>query len=121
MKKNKTTKTPTIPEHRESYSIKGQAKRNLQNFIKSGVGKGYWMVHRDKTGLHVYNINDKYLKDASTLTSDNINIDYGGKDGTGKRVNIDFSTKEYDFSVNIRTKSGTEIYPGYANGDYKKS
>ena len=47
--------------------------------------------------------------------------DYPTEDGTGKRVNIDFSTKEYDFSVNIRTKSGTEIYPGYANGDYKKS
>mgnify|MGYP007000328355 len=95
---NKAAGTPTIDDHRESYNISGKAKSNLQNFIKSGVGKGYWMVHRDKDGLHVYNINDKYLKDASTLTSDNIGIDYGGKDGTGKRVNIDFSTKEYDFS-----------------------
>ena len=120
-KKNKETKTPTIEDHRESYNIKGQAKRNLQNFVKSGVGKGYWMVHRDKSGLHVYNINDKYLKDASTLTSDNINIDYGGKEGYGKRVNIDFSTKEYDFSINLRSKSSSDNYPGYANGDYKKT
>ncbi len=120
-KENKKTKTPTIEDHRESYSIKGQAKRNLQNFIKSGVGKGYWMVHRDKTGLHVYNINDKFLKDASTLTSDNINIDYGGKEGYAKRVNIDFSTKEYDFSINLRSKSSSDNYPGYANGDYKKT
>ena len=119
--KNKETGTPAIKDHRDSYTIKGQAKTNLQNFIKSGVGHGYWMVHRDKDGLHVYNINEAYLKSASTLKSDNIGIDYGGKDGTGKRVNIDFSTKEYDFSVNIRTKSGTEIYPGYANGDYKKN
>lgn len=118
---NKAAGTPTIDDHRESYNISGKAKSNLQNFIKSGVGKGYWMVHRDKDGLHVYNINDKYLKDASTLTSDNIGIDYGGKDGTGKRVNIDFSTKEYDFSVNIRTKARAEVYPGYANGDYKKN
>ena len=120
-KENKATKTPTIEDHRESYSIKGQAKRNLQNFIKSGVGRGYWMVHRDKSGLHVYNINDKFLKDASTLTSDNINIDYGGKEGYGKRVNIDFSTKEYDFSINLRSKSSSDNYPGYANGDYKKT
>ena len=120
-KKNKETKTPTIEDHRESYNIKGQAKRNLQNFIKSGVGKGYWMVHRDKSGLHVYNINDKFLKDASTLTSDNINIDYGGKEGYAKRVNIDFSTKEYDFSINLRSKSSSDNYPGYANGDYKKT
>ena len=120
-KENKKTKTPTIPDHRESYSIKGQAKRNLQNFIKSGVGRGYWMVHRDKSGLHVYNINDKFLKDASTLTSDNINIDYGGKEGYAKRVNIDFSTKEYDFSINLRSKSSNDNYPGYANGDYKKT
>ena len=120
-KKNKETKTPTIEDHRESYNIKGQAKRNLQNFVKSGVGKGYWMVHRDKSGLHVYNINDKFLKDASTLTSDNINIDYGGKEGYAKRVNIDFSTKEYDFSINLRSKSSSDNYPGYANGDYKKT
>jgi len=119
--KNKETGTPAIKDHRDSYTIKGQAKTNLQNFIKSGVGHGYWMVHRDKDGLHVYNINEAYLKSASTLKSDNIGIDYGGKDGTGKRVNINFSTKEYDFSVNIRTKSQGDVYPGYANGDYKKN
>jgi len=120
-KYDKDAETPAVQEHRESYTVKGKAKTNLQKFIKSGVGKGYWMVHRDKDGLHVFNINDAYLKSASTLKSDNINIDYGGKDGTGKRVNIDFSTKEYDFSVNIRTKSQAEVYPGYANGDYKKN
>ena len=119
--KNKETGTPAIKDHRDSYTIKGQAKQDLQKFIKSGVGHGYWMVHRDKDGLHVYNINEAYLKSASTLKSDNINIDYGGKGGYAKRVNIDFSTKEYDFSVNLRSKSSSDNYPGYANGDYKKN
>ena len=120
-KYDKDDKTPTVADHQESYQIEGQAKRNLQKFIKSGVGKGYWMVHRDKSGLHVYNINDAYLTSASTLKSDNINVDYGGKGGYAKRVNIEFSTKEYDFSVNLRSKSSSDNYPGYANGDYKKN
>ena len=120
-KYDKDDKTPTVADHQESYQIEGQAKTNLQKFIKSGVGKGYWMVHRDKSGLHVYNINDAYLTSASTLKSDNINVDYGGKGGYAKRVNIEFSTKEYDFSVNLRSKSSSDNYPGYANGDYKKN
>jgi len=120
-KYDKDDKTPTVEDHRTSYTIKGKAKTNLENFIKSGVGHGYWMVHRDKKGLHVYNINEAYLKSASTLKSDNINIDYGGKGGYAKRVNIDFSTKEYDFSVNLRSKSSSDNYPGYANGDYTKN
>ena len=113
-------KTPTVEDYQESYSIKGEAKRNLENFCASGVGKGYWMVHNDGSTLHVYEVNDQYLKRASSLTSPNIGIDYGGKTGAGKRVNINFSTREYDFSFNIRSKTGGEVYPGYANGDYFK-
>jgi hypothetical protein len=78
------------------------------------------MVHNDGSTLHVYEVNDQYLKRASSLTSPNIGIDYGGKTGAGKRVNINFSTREYDFSFNIRSKTGGEVYPGYANGDYFK-
>ena len=65
--------------------------------------------------------NEEEQRKTTQNNSDNINIDYGGKEGYAKRVNIDFSTKEYDFSINLRSKSSSDNYPGYANGDYKKT
>ena len=35
---------------------------------------------------------------------------YGGKNGKGKRVDIEFSNQYYDFKVNIRNKQGGK-YP----------
>lgn len=114
------SKTATVEEFQESFSIGGTAKKNLENFCASGIGYGYWMVHYDGSNLHVYQVDKQYMKRASTLTSTNIGIDYGGSRGSGKRVNINFSTQEYDFSFNIRSKSGSEVFPTHSNGDYFK-
>ena len=119
-KYDKDSKAPTVKDYKESYTITGQAKNNLEAFCASGVGYDYWMVHYDGTKLHCYEVDEAYMKRASTLDGDTINIDYGGSTGSGKRVNINFSTKEYDFSFNIRSKSGSEIYPTHSNGDYFK-
>ena len=113
-------KSPTVEDHQQSYNIKGNAKKNLEAFCASGVGYGYWMVHYDGSKVDCYEVDKKYMKSASTLSSDKIGIDYGGSGGAGKRVNINFSTKEYDFSFNIRSKSGSETFPTHSNGDYFK-
>ena len=78
------------------------------------------MVHYTGTDLHVYEVDEQYMKSASTLTSNDIGIDYGGAGGAGKRIDINFQTKEYDFKFNIRSKSGGETYPTHSNGDYFK-
>ena len=119
-KYDKNDKTPTVSEHRSSYQIEGQAKKDLENLCASGVGYGYWMVHYTGTDLEVYEVNKAFMNSASTLTSNQIGIDYGGAGGAGKRIDINFSTKEYDFKFNIRSKSGGEIYPTHSNGDYYK-
>ena len=105
---------------RDRYQIEGQAKKDLENLCASGVGYGYWMVHYTGTDLEVYEVNKSFMNSASTLTSNQIGIDYGGAGGAGKRIDINFSTKEYDFKFNIRSKSGGEIYPTHSNGDYYK-
>jgi len=119
-KYDKESKTPTVADHRTSHQIEGQAKKDLEDLCASGVGYGYWMVHYTGTDLHVYEVTKSYMKSASTLTSDTIGIDYGGAGGAGKRIDINFQTKEYDFKFNIRSKSGGEIYPTHSNGDYFK-
>jgi len=111
---------PTVADHNTSYNITGQAKKDLENLCASGVGYGYWMVHYTGTELHVYEVNEEYMKSASTLASSSIGIDYGGTRGAGKRIDINFETQEYDFKFNIRSKSGGEIYPTHSNGDYWK-
>lgn len=113
-------KTPTVDNYKESYQITGTAKKNLENFCASGIGYGYWMVHYDGSSLHCYEVNKTFMERASKLSSSKIDIDYGGSQGYGKRVNINFSTQEYDFSFNIRSKSGSEVYPTHSNGDYFK-
>ena len=119
-KYDKDNKSPTVADHRSSYQIQGQAKKDLENFCASGVGYGYWMVHYTGTDLQVYEVDEQYMKSASTLTSNDIGIDYGGAGGAGKRIDINFQTKEYDFKFNIRSKSGGETYPTHSNGDYFK-
>ena len=77
------------------------------------------MTHYDGGKLHFHEINNKYLTDASTLTGSTIELQYGGGNGKAKRINMVFETKTYEFSFNIRSKSGG-IYPTHTNGDYFK-
>ncbi len=119
-KYDKDATSPSVSDHKESYKITGTAKKNLEAFCASGVGYNYWMVHYTGSELHCYEVDQAYMKRASTLEGDNVDIEYGGASGTGKRINIKFSTKEYDFSFNIRSKTASEIYPTHSNGDYFK-
>jgi hypothetical protein len=43
---------------------------------------------------------------------------YGGKDGKGKRIDIEFSNQHFDFKLNIRNKQ-SGIYPSHMMLDYK--
>jgi hypothetical protein len=109
----------SVKNHIRKISLTSSQKSALENLIASGVGKGYWMTHYDGGKLHFHEINNKYLTDASTLTGSTIELQYGGGNGKAKRINMVFETKTYEFSFNIRSKSGG-IYPTHTNGDYFK-
>ncbi len=110
---------PTVPGHIAETTLSTSGKRALEDLIASGVGYGYWMCHYTGSALHFYEIDRKYMQDASTLLSNKVEVNYGGVSGTGKRIDIVFETKSYEFKFNIRNKSGG-VYPTHTNGDYYK-
>ncbi len=113
------TSGPTVPGHIAQTTLSASGKSALEDLIASGVGYGYWMCHYTGSHLHFYEIDRKYMEDASTLLSNKVEVNYGGVSGTGKRIDIVFETKSYEFKFNIRNKSGG-VYPTHTNGDYYK-
>ena len=109
----------TVDNHIEQTTLSPSGKKALQEMIKSGVGYGYWMVHYTGTKLECYEIDKEYMNKAASLVGNTVEINYGGAGGRGKRVDMIFETKSYDFKFNIRNKQGG-TYPTHTNGDYYK-
>lgn len=109
----------TVENHIETTTLSGSGKKALQELIKSGVGYGYWMVHFTGSKLECYEIDKNYMNKAGTLVNNEVEINYGGARGRGKRIDMIFETQIYDFKFNIRNKQGG-IYPTHSNGDYFK-
>jgi hypothetical protein len=110
----------TVNNHRRKVTLKPSGVRALKRLIASGVGYGYWMVHYTGTDVHCYEVDRRYMANSSALIGNEIEIHYGGVNGKGKRVDILFETKNYEFKFNIRSKSGGETFPTHTNGDYYK-
>ena len=109
----------TVDNHIEHTTLSPSGKKALQEMIKSGVGYGYWMVHYTGTKLECYEIDKEYMNKAASLVGNTVEINYGGAGGRGKRIDMIFETKSYDFKFNIRNKQGG-VYPTHSNGDYYK-
>jgi hypothetical protein len=83
----------------------------LEKLIESGIGYGYTVVHQLKKGdVKVFNVTKKYMQDASTVVGP-LTVYYGGKTGTGKRVDVEVKTKKYLMNFNIRDTQGGDGYP----------
>ena len=114
-----TKSGPTVDDHVQKTDLDNSGKDALEELIASGVGYGYWMVHYTGSKLEVYEINKDYMDKASTLVGNSVEINYGGATGKGKRIDMLFETKKYEFKFNIRNKQGG-VYPTHSNGDYYK-
>jgi len=89
----------------------------LQNLVSSGIGSGYYYAQAGKGEDQFFNIDTKYNKKASAITSEP-QVYYGGIDGKGKRIDVVFESDKYYFKVNIRNKQGG-LYPTHIMCDYK--
>ena len=118
-KYDKANTLAVINNHKRTVTLSGAKKQALVRLIKSGVGHGYWMTHYDGANLHFYEVDEQYMNRAATLTGSKVELQYGGATGTGKRINMNFETTEYEFSFNIRNTQGG-LYPSRTNGDYTK-
>lgn len=110
---------PTVQNHITNTPLTSAGKQALEDLIKSGVGYGYWMCHYNGSQLKFYEIDQTYMNNASELIGSSVEVNYGGASGTGKRIDMIFETKTYEFKFNIRNKSGG-VYPTHTNGDYTK-
>jgi hypothetical protein len=90
-------------------------KKALQRLLLTGIGYGYWMVHRKGKKVEFYEMTAGRMKKSSTIKS--IEILYP-KPGDAKRIDIEVITPLYIFKFNIRNKQGG-LYPSHIMCDYK--
>ena len=87
-----------------------KSKRALETLIQSGIGFGYHVIHKLKTGrILSFKVDERYMKEASKPSS--LTLYYGGKTGTGKRINMEVFTPKYKLTLNIRDTQGNDGYP----------
>jgi len=90
----------------------------LKKFLQTCIGSQYWMVHGMEGGkVYFWEMSAANNPKYATITGD-VEIQYGGKNGNGKRIDIVFGNQYFDFKINIRNKQGG-LYPSHIMCDYK--
>jgi len=89
-------------------------KNRLKNFIMSGVGYGYHLVHKMGNDIHHFDIKKQDLERWSTPTSCKVRYPIG----EAKRVDIYVDTPKFELKFNIRNKQGG-VFPSHIMSDYK--
>lgn len=84
-------------------------KNKLRKLLKSGIGYGYHVIHKMTGKIISKQMNEDSLNRASMIG--NSTVYYGGKTGTGKRIDIEVESSDYKFKLNIRDTQGGDGYP----------
>lgn len=93
-------------------------KEMIFDFLKSVVGYDYVLVH--KIGNKVHNIDLRKESDMKKLIGNSIKnavVEYGGRKGTGKSVEIHVELSNMKLKFNLRNKQGG-LYPTSLMADY---
>lgn len=90
----------------------------LQKLIQSGIGYGYDVLHKKPSGIHHYQVDQAYMRNAAKVGRPTVY--YGGKGGRGKRIDIEMKSRIYEFKLNIRDSQGGDGYPTRIMCDFKK-
>ena len=92
-------------------------RRYLETFLQSGIGYGFCVVHQlNANKIKTFKIDKQYMQRAAKPMS--CDVYYGGKTGTGKRVDIEIKTPLYLFKLNMRDTQGKDGYPTRLMGDF---
>lgn len=89
----------------------------MNKFLETAIGSNYFMIHGKSGGIDFYHMSKSTNRSASKVQG-MMTVYYGGKDGKGKRIDIEFSNQHFDFKLNIRNKQ-SGIYPSHIMLDYK--
>lgn len=93
-------------------------KNALEYFIQSGIGYGFQMIHKiARNKIKCFFVDQSYMKVASKIQS--VNVYYGGKTGSGKRIDVEIVTPKYTLKMNLRDSTGNNNgYPTRLMCDY---
>lgn len=90
-------------------------KRRLQKFLKSGIGYGFHLVHKDKGHIHSFAMTPTMLERFTTIQE--VVVRYPNP-GAAKKVSVFIKTPELLINLNFRNKVGGS-YPNMIMADYK--
>ena len=98
--------------------MKAGDRTALEKLIESGIGYGYHVVHKFKSGKVLsFKVDKSYMTKATKPKS--LTLYYGGKTGTGRRINMEILTPTYKLTLNIRDTQGNDGYPTRMMCDFK--
>lgn len=89
-------------------------KTKMKNFIKSGIGFNYHLVHKMGNNIHHFEIKRQDLDRFSTPQSCRVRYPIG----EAKRIDMFVETPMFSLKFNIRNKQGG-LYPSHIMSDYK--
>lgn len=92
---------------------------DFKKFMDSVIGYDYIMVHKLGKDIHYVDLSTKKDRDNLISNLKRSTIYYGGKQGKGKRVDIEMEFENITIKFNFRTKFAGKIYPSYLQADYK--
>lgn len=89
----------------------------LKSLLSTAIGANYWMVHGHEGGsIDFWYMSERDNSKYATVNSA-ITCYYGGSNGHGKRIDIEFENPYFKFKLNIRNKQGG-TYPSHIMLDY---
>ena len=84
-------------------------KGAMTTLLESGIGEGYHIIHKLSGKILSKKMDSAALRTAANVR--NAIIYYGGKTGTGKRIDIEMESQTYKFKLNMRDTQGNDGYP----------
>lgn len=91
--------------------------RSINTLLQSGIGYGYHVIHKLRRGILSKKIDKNAMQTAAQLSD--ITVYYGGRGGSGRRIDVAFESPTYKFNINIRDKQGSGGYPSHIMCDFK--
>lgn len=106
---------------RPGYSNKELGRPNttqLKYLLESGIGYGYHIIHKFSNGTVLSKRMTQSAMQKAAKTR-KMTILYGGKTGTGRRINMECESDTYKFSLNLRDTQGKDGKPTRMMCDFK--
>lgn len=81
----------------------------MKELLESGIGHGYHIIHKLSGKVISKEMSERAMQKAAKVGT--LTTYYGGKTGTGKRIDMEFASSTYKFKINIRDTQGGDGYP----------